>query len=113
MKVKYSIAEVKRMFEAFTKMGYQPELTLKFVNKKPEYMIISYREKVSFQRCGNEKTASGEIYYKNLDELFQMKQLIDGVCLYRDWKKLEYLYCAPDFNDFEYIVGEYKKRTEK
>ena len=88
----YSIDYVKEVINEFIKMDFEPELSLCFRGNESEYMIIGYADHVSFQRCGY-YDGSGEIEYKTLDELFET-ELIDGICLKRDWNKILDIWCS-------------------
>jgi len=85
--------------------GGEPELTLHMYGK--EYMIIGFKNRVTFQRCHSYSTyngcgttafnGSGEFYYNTLDELYN-SITVDDILLKRDWDDID------DFNcdDFEY-----------
>ena len=67
----------------------EPEIPFLLNGKK--YMIIRFKDKVSFQRFGETlEDQSGEVYFKDLDTLYHT-ETIDGVLLERDWKKIEKL----------------------
>ena len=80
----------------------EAELRIFFENNPNEYMIIIYKDRCSFQRCGNIKKSSGEYYYKTLEELYTAKQ-VDDIILKKDWDKI----IAFDCEDFE-ILGFWK-----
>ena len=80
----------------------EAELRLFFENNPNEYMIIIYKDRCSFQRCGNIKKSSGEYYYKTLDELYTATQ-VDDIILKKDWDKIIAFNCE----DFE-ILGFWK-----
>jgi hypothetical protein len=107
----YSIEYVKEVIKELVKMDFEPELSLCFRGNESEYMIIGYADHVSFQRCGY-YDGSGEIDYKTLDELFE-SELIDGICLKRDWNKIVYIWCSPSMIDFEFKKDKYKKMIEQ
>jgi len=107
----YSIEYVKEVIKELVKMGFEPELSLCFRGNESEYMIIGYADHVSFQRCGY-YDGSGEIDYKTLDELFE-SELIDGICLKRDWNKIVDIWCSPSMIDFEFKKDKYKKMIEQ
>ena len=88
----YSFDEIKKKFSDEFIAGLRPELTLHMYDKK--YMIIFYKNRCSFQRCGF-PDGSGEIYYKSLDELYNAKT-VDDIVLKRDWKDIT------DFECWEY-----------
>lgn len=107
----YYIDYVKEAISTFVKLGMEPELTICFRGNKSEYMIIGYKDHVSFQRCGY-YDGSGEIDYKTLDELFEA-EVIDGICLNRDWNKVVDIWCSPSMIDFEFKKDKYKKMVEQ
>ena len=107
----YSIDYVKEVINELVKMGFEPELSLCFRGNESEYMIIVYADHVSFQRCGY-YDGSGEIEYKTLDELFEA-DIIDGICLKRDWNKIVDILCSPSMIDFEFKKDKYKKMIEQ
>lgn len=65
----------------------EPEVTLKFKDKKNDYMIIKYNNYYTFQRCGIED-GSGEFKFKTFDELINTNT-IDDINIKRDWNKLQ------------------------
>ena len=69
-------------------MDWEPEFTLRFAEDPHDYMIITYADYVTFQRCGQPGEGSGEIRFSDLDELYNA-DTIDGICLKRDWDGLE------------------------
>ena len=107
----YSIEYVKEVIKELVKMDFEPELSLCFRGNESEYMIIVYADHVSFQRCGY-YDGSGEIEYKTLDELFEA-DIIDGICLKRDWNKIVDILCSPSMIDFEFKKDKYKKMIEQ
>ena len=107
----YSIEYVKEVIKELVKMDFEPELSLCFRGNESEYMIIGYADHVSFQRCGY-YDGSGEIDYKTLDELFEA-DIIDGICLKRDWNKIVDIWCSPSMIDFEFKKDKYKKMIEQ
>lgn len=82
-----------------------------FRDKESEYMIIGYPGHVSFQRCGY-SDGSGEIDYASLDELFDA-ELVDGICLKRDWYKVTDVWCQPDMEDIDAVIESYRIAAEK
>ena len=56
------------------------------------YMITKYKDYVTFQTSG-----SGEMKYKNLDELYHL-ELINGICLKKDWENIEDIILWPIFD---------------
>ncbi len=98
----YTIEEIKQAITTYIRLDIEPELTLTFRDKEDEYMIIGYIGHVSFQRCGN-RDGSGEYNYPDLDTLFT-EQLMDGICLNRDWYKVTGICCEPDIEDIDYVI---------
>lgn len=79
--------EFKEDLEKITNKGGEPEYPFLLNGKK--YMIIGFKNMVSFQRFGdNEGDQSREIFFKNLDELYNT-ETIDGILLKRDWKDIK------------------------
>ncbi|PSL09425.1 uncharacterized protein DUF1871 [Fusobacterium naviforme] len=107
----YSIDDIKRIITTFTRLDIEPEMSLRFIDKKNDYMIIGYIGHVSFQRCGYED-ASGEDDYTDLDSLFNA-ELVDGICLQRDWYKVTDIWCEPDMEDLDLTIEGYRKATER
>lgn len=68
----------------------EPEFTIWFLDRKEDYMIIKYSDGPTFQRCGYQDEASGEIKFCSLDELCETEAL-DGIKLIRDWFKIDYI----------------------
>lgn len=91
----YTIEDVKRIITTYTRLDIEPEVALVFRDRQSEYMIIGYTGHVSFQRCGY-KDGSGEFDYSDLDTLFSA-DLVDGICLERDWYKVTRIWCAPAY----------------
>lgn len=76
-------------FKAYLDKYKENESEVPFLLNGKKYMIIRFKEMVSFQRFGdNETDQSGEVFFKDLDELFHT-ETIDGVLLERDWNKIE------------------------
>ncbi len=87
MNNKITYLEFKEDLEKIVKTGAEPEIPFLLNGKK--YMIIGFENMVSFQRFGdNEGDQSGEIFFKNLDELYNT-ETIDGILLKRDWKDIK------------------------
>lgn len=76
-----------------------------------QYMIIGYMGHGSFQRCGYED-GSGEIAYPDLDTLFS-EELIDGICLERDWYKVTDIWCEPDMDETDDVIEAYRRAVEQ
>lgn len=107
----YSIEDIKRIITTFIKIDAEPEMSMMFRDKESEYMIIGYPGHVSFQRCGY-SDGSGEIDYASLDELFDA-ELVDGICLKRDWYKVTDVWCQPDMEDIDAVIESYRIAAEK
>ena len=106
-----SIEDIKRIITAFVRVDIEPEMSMTFRGKESEYMIIGYPGHVSFQRCGY-SDGSGEVDYASLDELFDA-ELIDGICLKKDWYKLTDIWCQPDMEDIDTVIESYRRAAEK
>lgn len=83
--------QMKMLAESCVSQGVEPEIWIKFSDKKNNYMIIAFEGKCSFQRCAledwskyGEYDGSGEIFYKTFDELYET-ETVDGIVLKRDW----------------------------
>ena len=99
----FTFEEIKTLLlKSIDEYECEAELRLFFENNSNEYMIIIYKDRCSFQRCGNIKKSSGEYYYKTLDELYTATQ-VDDIILKKDWDKI----IAFDCEDFE-ILGFWK-----
>ena len=107
----YTIEDVKRIITTYTRLDIVPEMSLIFRDKLSEYMIIGYAGHVSFQRCGYED-GSGETDYPDLDTLFEA-ELIDGICLERDWYKVTDIWCEPDMENTDEVIEAYRKAAEQ
>lgn len=107
----YSIDDIKRIITTLVRADIEPEMSLILRGKEAEYMIIGYTGHVSFQRCGT-SDASGEYDYKDLDTLFA-SELIDGICLNRDWHKVTDIWCQPDIEDIDAVIEDYRIAVEK
>lgn len=107
---RYTIEEIKQIITTYIRLDIEPELTLTFRDKSSEYMIIGYTGHVSFQRCGNHD-GSGEYDYPDLDTLFA-EQLIDDICLNRDWYKVTSVCCEPDIEDRDFVIEGYRQAAE-
>lgn len=107
----YTIEDVKRIITTYTRLDIVPEMSLIFRDKLSEYMIIGYTGHVSFQLCGYED-GSGETDYPDLDTLFEA-ELIDGICLERDWYKVTDIWCEPDMENTDEVIEAYRKAAEQ
>lgn len=76
--------------EIFDSLDYnrEPEIEIYFKNKKNNYMIIKYKDFITFQRCGSINEQSGEIKFESLEELYNTKT-IDDILLKNEWDDLE------------------------
>ena len=92
---KYLYNEIKEKLLETVCNGYEPEVTLYLYGKC--YMIIGYKDRVSFQRCKSENiSGSGELFYDSINELYNT-ETVDNILLSRDWKDIEDFECF----DFE------------
>ncbi len=91
-----SFEQFKAIYNA---VGGEPEFEICFSNKSSEYMIIKYKNEVSFQRCGIEN-GSGEVFFDSLDELFSATT-IDNICLKEQWTNIEYIVMETMYNLFD------------
>jgi len=99
----FTFEEIKTLLlKSIDEYDCEAELRIFFENNPNEYMIIIYKDRCSFQRCGNIKKSSGEYYYKTLEELYTATQ-VDDIILKKDWDKI----IAFDCEDFE-ILGFWK-----
>lgn len=95
----YSMEDIKRIIAIYAGQNIEPEISISFRDKPNEYMIIGYADHVSFQRCGY-KDGSGEVNYPDFDVLLH-SELVDGICLSRDWDQVTDIWCEPDIRDME------------
>lgn len=65
----------------------EPEFEIIFRSRSERYMIIKYKDSVSFQKCGI-GNGSRETLFKNIRELADAP-LIDGVSLRSAWDDIE------------------------
>ena len=77
----YSFEEIKEKFKKLIAADCEPELEIRIDDRY--YMIIGYEGYATFSGNG-----SGEIRFESLDELYNA-ETIDGICLARDWDKIE------------------------
>ena len=78
----YDIDYTKQKLEEYLKKGFEVELCIRINGN--DYMIITLKNKISFQWIGN----SSEIYYSSVSELFS-SNLINQIVLNNDWNKIE------------------------
>ena len=104
-----SFDQFRRIYDA---IPGEPEFSICF-DSDIKYMIIKYQNEVSFQRCGNEKERSGELFYPDLDALYEATT-VDHICLKRDWERIEVLIVNDTFTlsnnmreDIEWICKRY------
>ena len=92
---KYSFETIEQMLLKCVAEGGEPELGFRL--RGAQYLIISYADRCSFQRCADEAcaNASGERYFATLQELYATPQ-IDGRSLEELWDKADEFYC-PNF----------------
>lgn len=86
----YTFTEIKKILNEMIAVGIEPELSI-FLNDK-QYMIIGYKNRYSFQRCGIHD-GSGELFYDTLDELYN-STTVDGISLQRNWNNITNFECA-------------------
>ena len=74
---KHSFETIEQMLLNCVAQGGEPELSFHLCGE--EYMIITYADRCSFQRCSDElgTNASGKRYFTTLRELYAASQ-IDG-----------------------------------
>ena len=77
----------RKFKQLFNKLEGEPELEVYFNDINDTYMIIKYKDYITFQRCGIE-TGSCELKFNNLDELYNTIT-IDNICLKNDWKNIQ------------------------
>lgn len=98
----------EKFIEIFNLIPYHSECEFYFSNIKETYMLIKYENNISFQRCGysNEMLkngcpayyrGSGEIYYKNFEELY-INKTVDNIRLKDIWGKIETIRVNSTFN---------------
>ena len=80
-----SFEEFKIIYNA---MHGEPEFEFYFKDSRTTYMLIKYKNKVSFQRCGTYEEQSGEFYYSSLDDLY-VTRTVDDICLKDMWGDIE------------------------
>lgn len=87
----------------------ESEIEIYFKNKKNTYMIIKYKDYITFQRCGIKEEQSGEIKFTSLDELYN-SQTIDSIILKDEWINIEDILLDCTYSivkDKEYILDLY------
>lgn len=109
VKLMISYETFKELFEAIDSK-YEAEMRLVFKDKNEEYMIIKYRDYISFQRCGGQN-GSGEIRFKDLDMLYNTRT-IDNILLKEDWDKIDDIIFDDMYSvlqDLEELKGNFEK----
>ena len=86
---RYSYYEIKKKLNEIIATGGEPELSLFMYCK--EYMLIGFKDRYSFQRCGTHD-GSGETFYSTLDELYN-SITVDDILLKRDWDDITNFEC--------------------
>lgn len=106
----YSIEEIKTILSTMINHDIEPEVYLEFTDNPNTYMIIGYLGHFTFQRCGIED-GSEEIYFSSLEELFA-SEVLDGICLSRDWNKISALWSEPDIDYLDEVIEVYRAVAE-
>ncbi len=103
----------KEIFDAISP-DMEPEITLCFFNRRNEYMIIKYNDRVTFQRCGSRSEQSGEISFGSLEELYHART-IDDICLKNEWNSISDIIFDSmfDVNDSDALMRFYGIRWGK
>ena len=84
--------------EIFDSLPAASEFEFYFDHTKETYMLIKYKDRVSFARCGygDDMIANGlpvdyrgseVFYYRDLEELYTAKS-VDGICLKGKWNNI-------------------------
>ena len=72
----FTFEEIKTLLlKSIDEYDCEAELRLFFENNPNEYMIIIYKDRCSFQRCGNIKKSSGEWKYFG-DPIFNLTKMV-------------------------------------
>lgn len=79
--------DYKEFKKIYNNIPGEPEFEIKFKNNENKYMIIKYKNHVTFQRCGI-INGSGEYEYLDLDHLYN-SELIDKINLKKNWDLIE------------------------
>lgn len=67
-------------FKAYLDKYKENEPEVPFLLNRKKYMIIGFKDKVSFQRFGDkEGDQSGEVFFKDLNELYHTETIAGGV----------------------------------
>ena len=88
---KYSFETIEKILLKCVAEGGEPELGFRL--RGAQYLIITYADRCSFQRCADEAgaNASGERYFATLQELYAAPQ-IDGRSLEELWSEADDFY---------------------
>lgn len=95
---RFTFDEIKEILNKMIADDIEPELSLFMYSK--EYMIIGFKDRCSFQRCGF-NDGSGEFFYDTLDDLYNATT-IDDIILKRDWSDITEFRCG----DYEWHYGK-------
>ena len=105
----YSMEEFKSAIMTYIRLDIYPEISLFFRDKEDEYFIVGYVGHVDFQKCGSDDQV---LEFPDLESLFSA-ELIDGICLNRDWYKLEAIDCRPEIDDKDFVIETYRVAFEQ
>ena len=109
----------EKFVEIFNLISYEPEFEFYFDHTKETYMLIRYKDKVSFQRCGysdemikeyglpGASRGSGEIFYNSFEELYAIKA-VDDICLRDEWGRISDIIVNGSFSLFNDDIEEMK-----
>ena len=103
-----AVISYEKFLEIFNLIPYHSECVFYFFDTKETYMLIKYEANISFQRCSYsdeminngwpaDYRGSGEIFYKNFEELY-VKKTVDDICLRDSWGKVEVICVNSSFN---------------
>ncbi len=110
----YSIDSVKKYLADCLQMGVKPEVVIGFEDTGDCCRIIGHFRIFSLQRC--RYFTLGDIaeraFALDMDELFS-SELLDGICLERDWHKVRFISCTPDFDAVPLYAAIHKGRRNK
>ena len=83
-----------------------PEIEMYFEDTDDVYMIVKHNDYVDFGKCGISVSSNENRKFCNLDELYISE--VDGVCLKRDWNKVNDILI-----DLAFSVIDDKEELEK